>query len=68
MLQGNKTLQEEDKATLPFEQRPDGLIYYRDAEYGPRLCIPDHDGLIKGTFELVHDELGLPDTTGRMSG
>ena len=46
---------------LPFELRDNGVIYYRDPDYGSRLCIPDNDDLIKEVFQLVHDELGHPD-------
>ena len=60
MLKANKCLEEKDAATLPFKQYDDDLIYYMDPESGPRLCVPDHDELIKEIFQLVYDELGHP--------
>ena len=48
---------------LPFLIN-NGLIYYQDTTDTTterrRLCIPDHDNLIKEVFELAHDEAGHP--------
>lgn len=60
VLRRNQTLKNEDAATLPFERNKEGLIHYRDPEYGPRLCVPDYDGLTKEVFQLTHDEMGHP--------
>ena len=57
VLQINESLKVEDATTLPFERDDDSLVYYKDPDYGQRLCLPDHDRLIKQVFELIHDEL-----------
>ena len=60
VLKTNKNLPDQDASTLAFRRHDDELIYYMDPELSPRLCISDHDGLIKKVFQLAHDELGYP--------
>ena len=60
ILQTNKSLDDENATQLPFERDSEGLIYYNDPNHGRRICVPDHDGLIRNVFKLIHDDLGHP--------
>jgi len=53
MLNNNNTLGL-NAAKLPYELK-DGLVYYKDIEKGPRLCIPH--SLHGEVFKLAHDEM-----------
>jgi len=54
MLNNNNTLGL-NAAKLPYELK-DELVYYKDIEKGPRLCIPH--SLHGEVFKLAHDEMG----------
>ncbi len=56
MLERNNALGP-DAARLPYEIR-DGLIFYKDLEKGPRLCIPK--SLYGRMFKIAHDDIGHP--------
>lgn len=58
MLENNELLQD-NAVDLPFTIDK-GLIYYKNAGQPRRLCIPDHDSLIKEVIQQAHDETGHP--------
>lgn len=58
VLEANAKLNQDDSTTLPFDRHENGLIYYMDLDHGRRLCIPNHDNLIKDVFQLIHNKLG----------
>ncbi|SLM41090.1 probable transposable element [Lasallia pustulata] len=59
-LEANQRLDNADQAVLPFELDEEGLIYHINGEGVRRLCIPEHDNLIKDVLRLTHDEIGHP--------
>lgn len=59
-LQANNRLDKTDQAVLPFELDDTGLLYHVGSEGVRRLCIPEHNGLVKEVLQLTHDEIGHP--------
>ena len=54
IIERNRALGE-DAADLPYKLLR-GLIYYKDVEFGLRLCVPQP--LVGEVFNLAHDKLG----------